>query len=173
MYMCVTSLFKTFTHEIVGLHHADAPGFLRTFTLTPGLSLSWVFHTSLGHVLHFYMPVTYLFTSFTHEIIYLHHADAPGMSHINMPYSCKYEVHVLGMCGTPKKATSVSGQMSQENPEHLHDVHKSFHGSMSQINMLHTCKNEAQVLGLCGKPKIKQCWCPGKCPKKNCSICMM
>ena len=104
MYMCVTSLFKTFTHENICLHHADALGFFRTFTLTPGLFFFWVFCTSLGHVLHFYMTVTYLFRSFTHEIICLHHTDAPGMSHISMPYSCKYEAHVLGMCGKPEKS---------------------------------------------------------------------
>ena len=111
MYMCVPSLFKKFTHEIICLHHADAPGFLRTFTLTLGLFFSGVFHTSLGHVLHFYMPVTYLFRSFTHEIICLRHADAPGMSCINMPYSCKYEVHVLGMCGKPEKS-NLSGWLN-------------------------------------------------------------
>ena len=43
----------------------------------------WVFRTSLGHVLHFSILVTYLFKTFTHQIISVHPEDPPEISHFS------------------------------------------------------------------------------------------
>ena len=40
-----------------------------------------VFRTSLGHVLHFFILVTYLFKTNTHQIISVHPEDPPEISH--------------------------------------------------------------------------------------------
>ena len=57
------------------------PIFSGTFTSIPGFFFFWVFHTFLGHVLHFYMCVTYLFKTFTPQIICVHSADALEFPH--------------------------------------------------------------------------------------------
>ena len=43
----------------------------------------WVFCALLGHVLHFFILVTYLFKTFTHQIISVHPEDAPEISHFS------------------------------------------------------------------------------------------
>ena len=43
----------------------------------------WVFRTSLEHVLHFFILVTYLFKTFTHQIISVHPEDAPEIPHFS------------------------------------------------------------------------------------------
>ena len=70
-YLCVTYLFRTLTHEIICLHHADAPDFLRTSTQTPCF---WVFCTSPGHVLNGVWVnvgenMLFSFRIFTHQCI--------------------------------------------------------------------------------------------------------
>ena len=42
-----------------------------------------VFRTSLGHVLHFFTLVTYLFKTFTHQIISVHPEDPPEISYFS------------------------------------------------------------------------------------------
>ena len=91
-YMCITYLFRTFTHKIICVHPADTLKILHfpgPFSSTPGLFFSSFLHFSwdnhldtrvvffifscfqhiLGYVLHFYMGVSYLFRTSTHQII--------------------------------------------------------------------------------------------------------
>ena len=88
-----------------------------TITRTPGCFF-WVFCTLLGHVLHFYLCVAYLSGTFTQQIICVHLADAPDISHFsqdNYPdtwvvlFRFSAHLHVPGMCEKPEKNNLVSG----------------------------------------------------------------
>ena len=93
-----------------------------------------VFHTSLGHLLHFYICVAYLFRTFTHKLfvyilqmlwnfrIFLGHLPR---HHVKMQY--------MSWVGTenPKKnnpGVRVNVPKNVEVPEHLQGVYKEFGG---------------------------------------------
>ena len=108
----------------------------RSFTRTPGLCVSgfphffWdnypdtrvvffqIFCTLLGHVLHFYLHVTYLSGTFTHQIIYVQPADALNIPHFSQDNYLDTQVVFSGFPHIPRTCTALLWKL-QIFPKHL------------------------------------------------------
>ena len=125
----------------------------------------WVFHTSPGHVLHFYLCVAYLFMAFTHQIICVHPTDAAKNPHffwdiypdtrvvffsdfLQIPRTCTTFLHVCDIFIQdiyPPKLFLYIPQMLQKFyilPGHLPEHHESFSSYSASSGSSKWCSGE-------------------------------